>query len=270
MNRRLAFHILLLAALFLCIRTTSAYNVVDEIVEFVLDKRQNNGTTATQAPSTSDTPPTTTAATTHTTAIHTTVVPTTTTAVNHDTTVPQTTNQAQSSPGPAGETTTPPTAGNAETTPADIPQSTTAAVDQQLTTRFSTQTRGVATVTLTISSMVAVSTYYTEEVHTIVDTPTAGLSSGSGNNNGSGGSISAGKKNVIIGVVVGVGGAIIIGALLVVAFRLRKRKSTGAADSDDLQGSPVTANPARQQDAFQATLDQYHKPPGTVNPSANF
>ena len=268
MNRRLVFH-MLLVALFLCIGTASGYNVVDEIVEYVLDKRQNNGgrnTTTTHAAPTSDPPPEETTTTTHTTK-QTTVITTPPTTTRRVTTVPQTTDQATTSAGPVDEPTTEEGNGGL-TTPASPSSPTPETTELQPTTRFSTQTRGVATITLTISSMIAVSTLYTKEVQTIVETPTRGLSSGSGDS-GSGG-ISRDKKGVIIGVVVGVGGAIIIGALLIVAFRLRKRKSIGAADSDELQGSPSSAGPSRQQDAFKATLDQYHKPPGTVNPSANF
>jgi hypothetical protein len=72
--------------------------------------------------------------------------------------------------------------------------------------------------------------------------------------------------------VVGIGGAIIIGALIIVAFRLRKKKSNAGGYPEDIAGagSPSTGTSSRPQDAFKATLDQYHKPQGTVNPSANF
>jgi len=112
------------------------------------------------------------------------------------------------------------------------------------------------------------STVYTSETQTTVETST-GLSQPSKDSGNNGGGISTSTRNTIIGVVVGVGGAIIIGALLIVGFRLRRKKS-GAGFDDDIRASPSSTNPMRQQDAFKATLDQYHKPPGTVNPSANF
>lgn len=124
--------------------------------------------------------------------------------------------------------------------------------------------------TLTISGTLSLSTVYTSETQTTVETST-GLSQPPAKDSGSngGGGISTSTRNTIVGVVVGVGGAIIIGALLIVGFRVSRKKS-GAGFDDDIRGSPKSTNPVRQQDAFKATLDQYHKPPGTVNPSANF
>lgn len=81
----------------------------------------------------------------------------------------------------------------------------------------------------------------------------------------------------IIGVVVGIGGALLFGGLAIVAWRL-KRKNKNPVDEDDLmrrEGSPLAAGremhtTTPEQSPFKTTLDQYHKPPGVVSASSNF
>lgn len=136
-----------------------------------------------------------------------------------------------------------------------------------ITTRYTTLTSNGAAFT---SAIVTSST--------TVETPTtsAGQASG-GSNSGGSGSITPATRNTIIGVVVGVGGALLFGGLAIVAWRL-KRKNKNPVDEDDLMrrgGSPLAAgremhaaNP--EQSPFKTTLDQYHKPPGVVNASSNF
>jgi hypothetical protein len=84
-------------------------------------------------------------------------------------------------------------------------------------------------------------------------------------------------RNTVIGVVVGIGGAAILGGLFIVAWRIwgRPKKED---ETDGLMGgyhdnninaekngsvSGAAANP------FQSTLENYHQP-GRMNPSANF
>ena len=84
-------------------------------------------------------------------------------------------------------------------------------------------------------------------------------------------------KNTVIGVVVGVGGAIILAGLFIVVWRIWGR-SKKEDESDGLMGfrggssgheksgsvgAAGTANP------FQSTLENYHNP-ATVNASSNF
>jgi len=108
----------------------------------------------------------------------------------------------------------------------------------------------------------------------IVTTSTPGLVNDGKNN--SGGGISPQTRNTIIGVVVGVGGAIVLGGLAFVAFRIWGRKkhqeesdelmdyhSTGTAEKTDTSGSQVGRTP------FQSTLESYHAP-GQVNTASNF
>lgn len=105
------------------------------------------------------------------------------------------------------------------------------------------------------------------------------LNSGSSGDSGSSG-LSQSSKRVIIGVVVGVGGAIVIGAIALVAWRIwgRKRNAQGADDDDDLINAGTAVGSASREKApspgagstpFRATLDQYHNP-GPVNAASNF
>jgi hypothetical protein len=84
-------------------------------------------------------------------------------------------------------------------------------------------------------------------------------------------------KATVIGVVVGIGGAIILGGLAIVAWRIWGRKK-GDDEGDDLMefrtgsghekkdsnGNPIAPNP------FQSTLENYHNPARQVNASSNF
>jgi hypothetical protein len=100
-----------------------------------------------------------------------------------------------------------------------------------------------------------------------------------GGSSGSSSGLSSKEKGTIIGVVVGIGGAILLGGLAIVAWRIWGRKR-GDADDDDLMGS---ANPSHKEktnsfhggstgiplNPFKKTLDQYHNP-GPVNTASNF
>jgi len=97
------------------------------------------------------------------------------------------------------------------------------------------------------------------------------------NDNGSS-SLKPAQRNIVVGVVVGVGGAILLGGLGVVFWRLR-RKRGNPVDEDDLMrrdGSPLAESRREMHSTtpdaspFQATLNQYHQPPGPVNASSNF
>lgn len=99
------------------------------------------------------------------------------------------------------------------------------------------------------------------------------LGSGGGGSGSSG--LSASSKSVIIGVVVGVGGAILLGGLAFVAWRIWGRKKQSVDEDDDLMHSN-TGSSGREKSSgaggsnpFRATLDQYHTP-GPVNTASNF
>lgn len=81
-------------------------------------------------------------------------------------------------------------------------------------------------------------------------------------------------RNTVIGVVVGVGGAIVLGGLAFVAWRIWGRKRhqeesdglmayAGAPEKPDTGGSMSARTP------FQSTLESYHAPT-QVNTAANF
>jgi hypothetical protein len=90
-------------------------------------------------------------------------------------------------------------------------------------------------------------------------------------------------RNTIIGVVVGVGGAIVIGALALVAWRIWGKKKQaeendglmaydntaygGAEHKSEISHSPSAST--SQRSPFQSTLENYHQP-SNVNASSNF
>ena len=119
---------------------------------------------------------------------------------------------------------------------------------------------------------------------TSVTTETPDLNEG---DNGGGGGLSPETRNIVIGVVVGVGGAIILGALGIVAWRIRARKKL-AEENDGLMeynggytavdktepsvpgSSPSNAPTSSTRSPFQSTLENYHQPTQPVNASSNF
>lgn len=101
---------------------------------------------------------------------------------------------------------------------------------------------------------------------------TPGLAN-NGNNNNQDTGMSTQTRNTVIGVVVGVGGAIILGGLGFVAWRIWGRKKH-QEENDVLMdyGSgvekPDTGNSMNGRTPFQSTLESYHAP--TPNTAANF
>jgi hypothetical protein len=89
--------------------------------------------------------------------------------------------------------------------------------------------------------------------------------------------LSSSEKKTIIGVVVGIGGAILVGGLAIVAWRIWGRKRNNS-DHDDLMDNPPGSSGKEMGSAssgsvplnpFKKTLDQYHNP-GLVNTASNF
>jgi len=72
-------------------------------------------------------------------------------------------------------------------------------------------------------------------------------------------------------VVVGVGGAILVGALGFVAWRLWGKKKQDEDDDDlyDPNENKEKPSGSTADTPFRSTLDQYHNP-GPVNTSSNF
>ena len=100
--------------------------------------------------------------------------------------------------------------------------------------------------------------------------------SGSNSSGGSSG-LSSTSKSIIGGVVGGIGGAILLGGLAVVVWRIwgRKRRSGGYNDHDPIDSQPGSsghekASSLNGNTPFRSTLDQYHNPAGPVNTASNF
>lgn len=103
----------------------------------------------------------------------------------------------------------------------------------------------------------------------------------SGKDSGSSG-MKEGTKKTVIGVVVGIGGAIVLGALALVGYRIWGRRrhneendglmdynmGTGGVEKHEPSGS-VAGSQAQHPSPFQSTLENYHQP-GQVNASSNF
>ncbi|KAH6630268.1 hypothetical protein B0J18DRAFT_95276 [Chaetomium sp. MPI-SDFR-AT-0129] len=110
---------------------------------------------------------------------------------------------------------------------------------------------------------------YTSETKT---TETPGLADGeSGQESG----MPTQTRNTVIGVVVGVGGAIILAGLALVAWRIWGRKkhqeeNDGLMDyGSHIESKPDTSGSTAGRTPFQSTLESYHAPT-QVNSAANF
>jgi len=142
----------------------------------------------------------------------------------------------------------------------------------------SSATQLFTTSTLIVNDGSTFASFYTGTsvvpITTTVPTSTGSpsLNGGKGKSGSSG--LSSSQKKTIIGVVVGIGGAILVGGLAVVAYRIWGRKKH-AEDEDDLYdpndnslNKEKTSNVSGQS-PFKSTLDQYHTP-GPVNTASNF
>jgi len=245
---------------------------MDDVVGIVLEKRQDEGNST--DPDDPPPPPTTSTTERQPPPTSTTDIPepppvtsTTSTSTRSTTTRPPPPPPDDDDDEPTTSTTSTSTTSPPNDDNDDDKETSTTEEPTASTTLITTTRVREVTVVITISGTPTTSIGYTSEASVIVSTPTSRNDDGT-SDEGEGGGISKSTKNTIIGVVVGVGGSIIIGALAIVAYRLRKKKTAGGF-GDEAGASPVSAGSSRP-DAFKATLDQYHKPPGTVNPSANF
>jgi hypothetical protein len=104
-------------------------------------------------------------------------------------------------------------------------------------------------------------------------TQTAGLADNDGGEQESG--MPPQTRDTVIGVVVGVGGAIILGGLALVAWRIWGRKkhqdeNDGLMDyGSAIESKPETGGSLTSRTPFQSTLESYHAPT-QVNTAANF
>ncbi|KAJ5267006.1 hypothetical protein N7478_009814 [Penicillium angulare] len=157
---------------------------------------------------------------------------------------------------------------------------TTSADDKKTTSTSSTTSTTPTPVTETYTSYETLShtTLANVVTSTGLSSSTDAASLGTDNKGSSSSSgLSSSDKKIIIGVVVGVGGAIILGAIGVVFWRIQKKRNEafGDEDADLMGGTAVGAGPREKAPSpgggtpFKNTLDQYHNP-GPVNAASNF
>ncbi|KAI0436270.1 hypothetical protein F4803DRAFT_542811 [Xylaria telfairii] len=189
---------------------------------------------------------------------------------------------SQSSPPTSSSTgpiTTPPT--SKPTTPASSSSSNNNDSNTETTddTKSSTPTPVTKTKTIFYTSTDGSGqTHVGSSEAVVVSTP--GFSGGDGSK-GSGGGITATQRNIIIGVTVGVGGAIILAAGGILYWRLRNKRRSQEENEELISygagfGGPGTAEKseasgpsASARSPFQSTLENYHAPTQT-NAASNF
>ncbi|MCJ1304154.1 hypothetical protein MMC08_006966 [Hypocenomyce scalaris] len=139
----------------------------------------------------------------------------------------------------------------------------------------SSRTQQIVTTVVTISGSSTIShVLTTNALVAVTSAPGLDGSDGTSGNSGSSG-LEASQKRIVIGVVVGVGGAALVGGLALVAWRIWGRKSH-SNDEDDLMDSQPGSSGHQKTSSisgnspFRSTLDQYHNPAGPVNTSSNF
>ena len=107
---------------------------------------------------------------------------------------------------------------------------------------------------------------------TATSTPTGAVASSGDSASPSG--VTDPQKKIIIGVVVGVGGALLLGGLAVVAWRLWGKRRNAGEENDILMGGPGAGHEKTSSvdnnSPFKSTLDQYHTPAGRLNTASNF
>ncbi|KAJ4398689.1 hypothetical protein N0V85_006215 [Neurospora sp. IMI 360204] len=123
---------------------------------------------------------------------------------------------------------------------------------------------------ITTTNQEGVATTMTTEALTTSSPPPV-LVPGKGNK--SGGGMSNQTRNTVIGVVVGIGGAIALAGLGIVAWRIRSRKRQ-SDEADNLMeyndaGKPEVGGSMVGRTPFQSTLESYHAPTH-VNQASNF
>lgn len=134
---------------------------------------------------------------------------------------------------------------------------------QQFTTVFTTVSDG-QTFALT-STGESTSVFTSQSVQTELPTPQGKGSSSKG--------LSDSNKKIIGGVVGGVGGAILLGGIAIVCFRIWGKKKRVTEDDADLMagtGSALGDKPQGGRSPFESNLEQYHNPGGRPNAAANF
>ncbi|KAI2632737.1 hypothetical protein GGS21DRAFT_521030 [Xylaria nigripes] len=233
--------------------------------------------TVTDTPtSTTDEPSTTT--TKHTTSAKPTTTSTETTTTE-DTSSSSSTTSTTSSPKeiitpPPNQQPTSTSSSTTESTSEDVSSSRTIQSSPSTTPKPVTRTTTVFNTSVDSQGQ----THVQSSESIVVSTPSFSDSDGSKNTNGG---ITATERNTIIGVTVGVGGAIILTAAGILYWRLRNKRR-GQDENEELItygpgfGGPGTAEKtepigpsANVRSPFQSTLETYHAPT-QANTASNF
>ena len=144
---------------------------------------------------------------------------------------------------------------------------------QPQTTRTGSVTQQIVTTIVSISGSSTFSSVQTSNTIVAAASATSLPPELSGSNNGEGNSgLSSNSKKIIGGVVGGVGGAILLGALAIVAWRVWGRKRNYRTDDNDdvVDTAPSSSGKEKRSsaaDPFRANLDQTHAP---LNTASNF
>jgi hypothetical protein len=139
-----------------------------------------------------------------------------------------------------------------------------------------TTSQSVVIITNVLTVSGSLTTSYSSSTSSITSKSTNPASLGENQTTSSG--LTPKTKTTIIGVVCGVGGAIILVGLGIVAWRIWGRKKNededdglmgfrGGSSGHEKSGSVSATGPANP---FQSTLENYHNPTKQVNASSNF
>ncbi|KAF6826838.1 hypothetical protein CMUS01_09249 [Colletotrichum musicola] len=245
-----------------------------------LIKRQS--ATPSAAETTTSAPATTSSAAPATTSTSEAAAVTTTTSAARTTSTPApissaTSPQASSTPPAASSTPVTSAAGTTSTVASNNEASSTgAAASSTPTTTPEPVTSTIRTIIKTTNAE-GVATSFTSEA-TVTSTP--GLNNSGTSDSSSG--MSTQTRNTVIGVVVGVGGAIVLGALGFVAWRIWGKKKQAEENDGLMEYNNQYGNEAKVESGagtnpqnngrtpFQSTLESYHAPSHQVNASSNF
>ncbi|KAK9372705.1 uncharacterized protein V1513DRAFT_451617 [Lipomyces chichibuensis] len=149
----------------------------------------------------------------------------------------------------------------------------TSAAPTSTTASISAESAYLTTIFVTVSGSAipkATSTILRSSISSSLSTasPTPTFASSSTNNSVNGSSLSSSQKRIVIGVVVGVGGAIVLGILAYIFYLSWLRKRGAGAGRTSAFGTAGLAMIEEEDatDPFRSTLDRYHQP----NHAANF
>ncbi|KAF2467007.1 uncharacterized protein BDR25DRAFT_359061 [Lindgomyces ingoldianus] len=264
----------LLFTIFALVAFTSAVDIagfdVDGVANFVHGgKRQAASGTGNSNPSTSDAPKSTQAPSSNPPS-----TPTQTPTQQPSSQQPSSQAPSSAAPSSAAPSTKAPSSTPA---PSSNPPKTRTSAEVITSALLGTSVQQYTTVFTTVSNGQSIEITETGSRTSVFSTGQAVITQKPDPQNGNGGGSSSGltdsNKKIIGGVVGGVGGAILLGGIAIVCWRIWGRKKRVSEDDDDLMagtGSALGDKPAPNNTPFQSNLEQYHNPGGRPNAAANF